>query len=231
MLTLEEAIAARHSVRRYQPRDLAPEAEEALRRRIESLNAESGLHIQLVTGEPRAFRGLASYGVFRGVRNYLVMAGPRTPYAGEAIGRNGEKLVLLAQQTGLNSCWAGLTYRSVKPAFSLAPGERVYCLIALGYGQESGRPRRSKRPEDVSDWTPAAPEWYRRGVEAALLAPTAVNQQRFRFRLLAPDAAGRPRVEVRRLFSLAGYTHIDLGIAKLHFEIGAGTDNFAWAGD
>ena len=231
MLTLEEAIAARHSVRRYQPRTLAEDAEKALRKQAESLNRALGLHIQLVTNEPRAFGGLASYGAFRGVRNYFVMAGPRTQGVEEQIGRAGEMLVLEAQRMGLNSCWAGLTYRKIGNAFTLNEGERVYCLIAVGYGADNGRVRRSKRPQDVSDWTPAAPEWYLRGIEAALLAPTAVNQQKFRFRLLAPEAEGCPRVEARRLFSLAGYTRIDLGIAKLHFEIGAGTNRFVWADD
>lgn len=229
MLTLQEAIAARHSVRRYHSRPLAPEAAEALRQRIAILNAGHGLHIQLVTDEPRAFAGLASYGKFSGVSNYLVMAAKRGVSTDEAIGRYGEQLVLLAQQLGLNSCWAGLTYRTVSHAFSLDADERVRCLIALGYGLDTGRPHRSKRPEDVSDCTADSPSWYRRGVEAALLAPTAVNQQKFRFRLLPCAPGGKPRVSAERRFSLAGYTHIDLGIAKLHFEIGAGEDNFAWA--
>jgi hypothetical protein len=55
------------------------------------------------------------------------------------------------------------------------------------------------------------------GVEAALLAPTAVNQQKFEF-ILHDDN----RVEAIAKFSLIGYAHLDLGIAKYHFEVGAG---------
>ena len=52
--------------------------------------------------------------------------------------------------------------------------------------------------------------------------PTAMNQQKFRFELL-PD--GRT---VRAQASPGAYTAVDLGIAKYHFEVGAGTENFAW---
>ena len=62
-----------------------------------------------------------------------------------------------------------------------------------------------------------------KGAEAALLAPTAVNQQKFKF-ILHPDNV----VEARTLFSMAGYTDVDLGIVKYHFEVGAGKDNFSW---
>ena len=38
-----------------------------------------------------------------------------------------------------------------------------------------------------------------------------------------------PRVAARPTFSMIGYTRMDLGIVKYHFEIGAGAENFAWA--
>lgn len=68
----------------------------------------------------------------------------------------------------------------------------------------------------------AMPDWFRRGVEAAMLAPTAVNQQKFRFALVEPNT-------VKATTAFGPYAKIDLGIAKLHFEIGAGKENFQWA--
>lgn len=65
--------------------------------------------------------------------------------------------------------------------------------------------------------------------EAALLAPTAVNQQKFYFEYLPPVQGNKPLVAAKRKFSMFGYTDIDLGIAKCHFEIGAGRDNFEYA--
>jgi hypothetical protein len=35
-------------------------------------------------------------------------------------------------------------------------------------------------------------------------------------------------VEAKAKFSLIGYAKLDLGIAKYHFEIGAGKENFEW---
>ena len=61
------------------------------------------------------------------------------------------------------------------------------------------------------------------------MAPTAINQQKFSFELLPVEPGQLPRVAAKRHFSLVGYTQMDLGIAKYHFEIGAGTDNFVWA--
>lgn len=75
---------------------------------------------------------------------------------------------------------------------------------------------------DVGHAAETPPEWFERGVQAALLAPTAMNQQKVRFELL-PD--GRT---VHAQASPGAYTAVDLGIAKYHFEVGAGTENFAW---
>ena len=61
------------------------------------------------------------------------------------------------------------------------------------------------------------------GIEAALLAPTAVNQQKFKFILRDEN-----KVQAKPLMSLAGYTQIDLGIVKYHFEIATGKENFSW---
>ena len=66
-----------------------------------------------------------------------------------------------------------------------------------------------------------APDWFLRGVDAALLAPTAMNQQKFMFRL------ENGRVSARA--GLGFYSKVDLGIAKYHFELGAGKANFQWA--
>lgn len=220
-----EAIKSRHSVRRYTSRPLDGETAAALRRKIEEANAEGGLHAQLVTGEPRAFGGFASYGKFTGVENYIVMAGEKGPHLDERVGYYGERLVLAAQAMGLNTCWVGMTYRKVGAAFSLGKGEKVVCMIAVGYGATPGSAHRHKTVEQMSNASADTPEWFLRGVEAALLAPSALNQQKFRFEYV-PQSVGKPRVIVRPGFSVFGYTKIDMGIARLHFEAGAGKENF-----
>lgn len=235
-MTLSEAIHARRSVRKYIDKPIDPQNVEILQKKVDEVNAAGNLHIQLVTNEPRAFKGKMAYGTFSGVSNYFAMVGPKADVSSssaqgslsERIGYYGEQLVLLAQTLGLSTCWVGLTYNNIKEAYKRGEGEKLCCMIALGYGDDPGRNLKRKKLEDVSRGAESAPEWFRKGVEAAILAPTAVNQQKFCFTYLGPDAQGVHRVRAERKFSLIGYTHMDLGIAKLHFEIGAGKENFKW---
>lgn len=230
-MELIEAIRARHSVRKYDSRPIEPEKVAALRAAIDRINAAQGLNIQLALEEPRSFSaGLWKYGQFSGVRNYLVMAGPKGSAAEEKIGFYGEELVLLAQTLGLSTCWVGLSYKKIPGTYTLREGDIVHCTISLGYGLNAGV-QHPLRPienfyevEGEADGVP--PAWFLSGMEAAILAPTAVNQQKFRF-ILHPGN----RVEAKPLFSLMGYTHIDLGIVKYHFEVAAGKENFTWLAD
>ena len=93
-------------------------------------------------------------------------------------------MVLLAQQLGLNTCWVGSTFKKKPECYNLAPGEKVVAAIAIGYGANQGKSRKSKSMCDVSDGTEVSlsvPEWYKNGVLAAMMAPTAMNRQSFYF--------------------------------------------------
>ena len=144
-MTLLEAIEARHSVRAYTGQPLADDVAKVLEEKIRELNEQSHLHIQLIRNETKTFQGkLAKYGKFRGVTDYIVMAGQKTaikqensqtcldssereqarmPFQSdnldERIGYYGEQLVLLAQTLGLNTCWAGLSYSKVPGTYVL----------------------------------------------------------------------------------------------------------------
>ena len=229
-MTLQEAISARHSVRAYKEQPLTDADAQALQDKIEQLNREGQLHIQLIRNEPKAFLGpFARYGKFRNVTDYLVMAGVKADDLDERIGYYGEQLVLLAQTLGMNTCWVGLSYTKIPDTYVLDEGEVIKAYIAIGYGETQGVSHKIKRVDQVSNVSDETPDWFRRGVEAALLAPTAVNQQKFSFELLPAKDGQQPRVRAKKGFSLIGYTQMDLGIAKYHFEIAAGTDNFRWA--
>ena len=229
-MTIQEAIEARHSVRAYKGEPLAADVVEVLEEKIKELNEKGHLHMQLIRNETKAFQGkLAKYGKFRGVNDYIVMAGQKADDLDERIGYYGELLVLLAQTLGLNTCWVGLSYSKVPGTYVLEAGEVIKAYIAIGYGETQGVSHKIKSVEQVSNANDLTPSWFRQGVEAALLAPTAVNQQKFFFEYI-PARDGKPvRVLAKRNFSLIGFTQMDLGIAKCHFEIGAGKDNFEWA--
>lgn len=226
-MNIEEAIDTRFSVRNYNDKPLQADVITTLNKKITECNTLSGLHIQLVTDEPKAFNGIMSYGKFSGVRNYIVMAGRKSDSFEYNIGYYGEQLVLLAQQLGLGTCWVGLTYKKVKGTFTLAEGEKVACVIAIGYHDSAYRCHKSKDVKDVSNADEDTPQWFINGVTSALKAPTAINQQKFFFEYIK-NPNGKPLVAARRRFSLAGYTKLDLGIACLHFEIGARKENFEW---
>lgn len=221
-MELMEAMQRRHAVRQYTDRPLPAEVLAELEREITACNAESGLHIQLAADEPEAFQGLmAHYGKFSGVRNYLAFIGPKGPALDEKVGYYGERLVLRAAQLGLDSCWVALTFRKGKCRCKVEPREKLVCVAALGYGVTQGAPHKSKPLEAVCRTEGAASDWFRSGAEAALLAPTATNQQKF---LLTLERDGRVKAEATGGF----YSKVDLGIVKYHFEIGAGRENFAW---
>ena len=223
-MELIEAIRARHSVRKFTDQPIETTKVATLRAEVEKNNAESGLNIQLVLDEPKCFSsGMWKYGQFSGVKNYFVMAGPKGKEAEEKIGYYGEKLVLLAQTLGLNTCWVGLTYKKIPGTYTLRDGDTVHCVIALGYGTIPGVQHPLKPVEQFYESNGLPPKWFQDGMEAAMLAPTAVNQQKFKFILHEGN-----KVETKTGFSMAGYTNIDLGIVKCHFEIGAGKENFEW---
>lgn len=223
-MTESETIVARHSVRKYLDKPIEAEKITAIQECINLCNREGGVHFQLVLDEPKAFKGsgVAMYGKFENISNYIAIVAPRGSGGDEAAGYYGEKIVLLIQMLGLNSCWVGLTFKKVKEAYSIANGEELKAVIALGYGATQGTQHPQKKTfADVAKAQNPVLEWFKKGVEAALLAPTAVNQQKFMFILREGNC-----VEAKAKFSLVGYKHLDLGIAKYHFEIGAGKGNF-----
>ena len=226
-MTLQEAITARHSVRKYIDKEIPADIVTVLQDKIAEYNKVGNLNIQLVLNETRAFTGMLSYGSFSGVRNYFVMVGKKGADLDERVGYYGEQLVLLAQTLGLNTCWVGLSYRKVPEAYNVGKDEKLACMIALGYGETQGVSHKIKTIEQVSNASDLTPAWFKRGVEAALLAPTAVNQQKFSFEYVGMSN-NRHLVRAKKGFSMIGYTPMDLGIAKYHFEIGADKANFDW---
>ena len=226
-MTLQEAITARHSVRMYIDKEIPVDIVTVLQDKIAEYNKVGNLNIQLVMNETRAFTGMLSYGTFSGVKNYFVMVGKKGDGLDERVGYYGEQLVLLSQTLGLNTCWVGLSYRKVPEAYNVGKDEKLACMIALGYGETQGVSHKIKTVEQVSNASDLTPAWFKRGVEAALLAPTAVNQQKFSFEYVGMSN-NRHQVRAKKGFSMIGYTQMDLGIAKYHFEVGAGKVNFEW---
>lgn len=220
-MDLLQAIQKRHSVRTYTDKKITGAIKDELLLCINECNQEGNLNIQLVSDEPKAFDSMmAHYGKFKNVKNYIALIGKNDPDLDEKCGYYGEKIVLKAQQLGLNTCWVAMTYKKIKNVFNIKPNEKLVLIIAIGYGTTQGVAHRIKSINHVVDTIENQPEWFINGVKAALLAPTAINQQKFIF--------SRHDNQVAIKKGIGFYTKVDLGIVKYHFEIGAGKENFNW---
>lgn len=218
-MTEFELMQSRHSVRSYLDKPIEEEKIKLIKEKVTEVNSESGLNIQVFFNEPKCFNvNKPGYGIFKDCKNYFAMVGPKGE--DEKIGYYGEKLVLYAQELGLNTCWAAMSYKKGNVSVNIGKGEKLHIVIALGYGETQGHERKTKSIAEISDADGSAPEWYINGLKAALTAPTAINQQRFFFT--------RKDNKVKAKAGLFVYTKLDLGIVKYHFETGAGKDNFIW---
>ena len=212
-----KAIRKRHSVRAYIDRAIEPDTLSLLNQYINECNRESGFNIQLCANEPAAFSGaMARYSKFRNVKNYIAVVGKDDNSLDEKAGYYGEKIVLKAQELGLNTCWVALTFSKskTKKTIKIKRGEKLLLVISLGYGETDGISHKGKTIEQLCRTDGKMPEWFRNGMEAVQLAPTARNQQKSIFHLTGD--------EVKAEAGTGFYTKVDLGIAKCHFEIGSG---------
>ena len=216
-----QLMRERHSVRKYIDKMIPNDVRNALDRYTAELNEKSGLHIQIIYDEPDCYSAfMAKYGGIKGCCNYISLVGRELPDLDERCGYYGELLVLKAQELGLNTCWTALSHGKTKAEIS--NGEREVIVISLGYGASQGKDRRSKNALDVSNISDDSPAWFKRGVEYALLAPTALNQQKFCLKIEGGTVAASSG-------RIGPCLKIDLGIVKCHFELAAGCENFEWA--
>lgn len=216
-MTIREAIKARHSVRQYLDKPIEPQIVSELKELIARCNQESGLNIQLICDESMCFDNfLSRLGKFSGVNNYLALVGKRSdPDLYEKCGYFGEKIVIDAQRKGLNTCWVGGNFSRIKCQAVIGESEKLVCVIAIGYGDNQGNRHRSKSFTELSDINvDEMPDWFKSGMIAAMMAPTAINQQRFRTDLVDGEAVIKAR---------SGFlTKLDLGIVKYNFEAASG---------
>ncbi len=221
-MTLKEAMAARHTVRRYTGRPLPEDIARQLEERILQNNRAHGLQMRLVTESEEALPAVIRLAMAKNVRNFIALAGPDAQGLDERLGWCGADLALYAQTLGLNSWWIGGTYRrsAVQKSAGLAPGTRVAGVLAVGYGQTQGTPHRSKKAEEISIYRGQPPQWFTNGVNAVLLAPTALNKQAFTVR-------GEGDIVLMSCDN-GIFSGVDLGIGRYHFELGAGRENFCW---
>ena len=219
-MTIREAMEKRHMVRKYKDTVLPEEIVKKLNERIEALNKEHHLNLVLHTEDGTAFAELIDKLITKNAKNFIILAADPAEGVEEKIGYCSADIMLYAQQLGLNTWWVGASFNkdAVKKE---CPNHTVYGVISIGYGEEQGSVHHSKDDFEVCSYEGEAPQWFKDGVEYALMAPTAFNRQSFYIK-------GKGNT-VHFEYKAGEFQGIDTGLVKYHFEAAAGKENFEWA--
>ncbi len=221
IMTIQEAIKQRHTVRKYSDQPIPQDIVDLLNTRTAENNRAHNLGITFVTGNSDGIMSLAKILMAKGVNNYFILAGKDAPDLDERLGYCGADLMLYAQTLGLNTWWIGgmVSNRGVKKHLK-DPSARVNGIIVAGYGLTQGTQHRSKTADEISRYDGTPPQWFANGVDSLLYAPTALNRQAYR----VTGKGNRVSLQCDN----GSFAGIDLGIGKYHFESGAGKENFEW---
>ena len=212
-MDIKDLIKERHSVRQFRDMPIEEEARAVLVEMAEEINKETGLKFQVIYDDPECFKTLlAHYGRFKNANNYIALVGDKgLDDLDEKCGYYGQKMVLKAQELGLNTCWVGGSYGKGKCKADAEKGEKIVCVIAFGYGETAGVKHKSKPVSKLCNVPEEEmPKWFRNGMKAAMMAPTALNQQKFYVNLDGEDVT----ITARK----GPFAKVDLGIVKYNFE-------------
>lgn len=217
-MKLKEAIKLRHTVRKFKADSIPEDIVAKINSRIEELNSRYNLSMRLVQDFNKGVWSILKF-ISKNTSNFVVLAiKEENDKQKEFLGYASSDLMLYIQTLGLNSWWIGGTYSNKVEQF--ASQEIVRGILVIGYGENQGKPHKSKTYEEVASYKGEPPSWFKDGVQAALDAPTAMNKQAFKIE-------GEDN-KVKIIYKESGFSNEDLGIVKHHFEIGAGKENFTF---
>ena len=230
------AIPLRRSRRRYDSIELEPDQLARLRTVCGEFRPFPQARAELVTESPdRIFRGaIGPYGKIKGATALAAFIGSMDdPYVQEKVGYLGEGIILEATAMGLATCWVGGFFRPKVAASVVGIGrnEKVLAVTPVGRAVENvtreeiimtgfGLNHRRKPLAELtaglspSDW----PQWVKPSLEAARIAPSAINRQPWRFHVESNGitvSVDNPR------FTFGVSKRLDCGIAMLHIEVAA----------
>lgn len=208
----------RHMVRKYQDREIPKELVAQVNERIEQNNKKSGLSIKLMINDDKAVNSIIKLFLAKGVKNYFILAGDDSDILAEKLGYASADIMLYAQTIGLNTWYVGGTFN--RGVSKYVPNKKVIGIVAIGYGINNGVPHKSKLIGEVSNYNGEMPMWFKNGIEASLLAPTALNKQDYK--IIGTD--NKVKIEIDNGI----FTGANKGLIKYHFELGAGKENFEW---
>lgn len=217
-MTIKEAMKERHMVRKYVDKKIHEDLVSKLNERIEENNRKYDLSIKLMIDNDKAVNSIIKLLLAKGVKNYIILAGNDTDDLAEKLGYSSADIMLYAQTLGLNTWYVGGTFN--RGVSKYVPNKKVIGIVAIGYGVNNGIAHKSKTLEEVSSYDGTMPEWFKNGIEASLLAPTALNKQDYK--IIGKNNKVKIEIDNGR------FTGANKGLIKYHFELGAGKENFEW---
>jgi len=250
-----EVIRQRFSCRSYSPQPIDPKDRQRLQEFMDSLTAGplgSALRFQLFAAteeDHNSLRGLGTYGFIHGETGFIAGAARRSEKSLEDYGYCLERIILLATDLGLGTCWLGGTF--TKSGFarklSLRSGEDLPAVVSIGYMADAELARRGEiRRLANSDWrlpwenlffdeqfgaslSRAAAGLFAEPLEMVRLGPSASNKQPWRilrkgkaWHFYMRRTKGYRRGFFQTLLQLVDLQRIDSGIAMCHFDLSAG---------
>ncbi|MFC1920377.1 nitroreductase family protein [Chloroflexota bacterium] len=232
------AIEKRRSRRRYIEENLKSSQLKRIQSLCNDFQPFPSARAVLVKESPDdVFKGIiGSYGLIRGAKSFIAFIGNvRSPYVQEQVGYTGEGIMLQAEVMNLNTCWVGGFFRRdmVSSLVDMEKNEQVFAITPIGYAVEE--PTFGEKLITGFGWThkrkPLSkmviglkdtewPEWMKSSLQAARLAPSAVNRQPWRF--IADEKSITVAVNDKSLKRETQISkRLDCGIAMLHIEVAA----------
>ena len=231
------AIKKRRSRRHFDPhRSIEPDILAKLDTLCNQFTPFPNTRSRLVTKSvDNVFKGIiGSYGKIKGAPAFIAFIGDmNSPFVQEEVGYTGEGIILEATALGLNTCWVAGFFRpeSVASLVEIGSKERILAVTPVGYARKfesleeklmTGFGRTHKRLP-VSKLVSGLgkeklPDWVRASLEAARLAPSAVNRQPWGFNVEDDGITVFVRTSGPE-FNVS--KRLDCGIAMLHIEVAA----------
>jgi nitroreductase len=230
-----DAVFIRRSRRKYSDRPPEKEKIEKLKDMCENFRPYEEARTVLVENPSEdIFKGfIGSYGKVDNTPFIAVFIGDtRSEHANAALGYTGEGIILEAARLELGTCWVGgfFSQDDARKLVDLNDNEKIFAVTPVGYPTQKvpfqekvmtgfGATHKRKPLEDlVSGDKPKG--WMQKGLDAARVAPSAVNRQPWRFHI----EDGSITVSVDKDKSNENISRrLDCGIAMLHLELGART--------
>jgi nitroreductase len=229
-----DAIFARRSRRQFDAREVEPNALRALYILCREFKPFPSVRAALVNHSPaEVFKGaVGPYGKVKGAPSFMAFIGDMDGRnIQEKVGYLGEGIILEATALNLATCWVGGFFRPEVAGFlvSIRGHERVLAVTPIGYAPDDwsweekimsgfGRSHRRKPLTELvagleeKGW----PDWMKVALQAARLAPSAVNRQPWRFEV-GPESVTISVGNQQDTFHIS--KRMDCGIAMLHLEV------------